>query len=99
MDKIKSIIEETWINPADLISKNEKYIDQTIDLLESGKIRVANKNHNKWEVNEWIKKGILLYFKKEKNDEMKINFNKSNHEFVFLGKLIKNVGRSQQIQS
>ena len=77
MDKIKSIIEETWINPADLISKNEKYIDQTIDLLESGKIRVANKNHNKWEVNEWIKKGILLYFKKEKNDEMKINFNKS----------------------
>ena len=77
MDKIKSIIEETWINSNNLIAKNAKYIDETINLLEVGKIRVANKQNDQWIINQWIKKGILLYFKKEKTKEMKIDFNKS----------------------
>ena len=64
MHKIKLIIEKTWENPEDLIYPNRKEIDETIRLLEEGVIRTANKENEKWKVNEWIKKAILLYFKK-----------------------------------
>ncbi len=50
------------INP-----KSEKKIvnaiNQTIELLDSGEIRVANKVDGNWVVNQWIKKAILLSFK------------------------------------
>ena len=41
-------------------------INETINLLDSGKIRVANKNNGNWIVNQWIKKAILLSFKTNK---------------------------------
>ncbi len=50
-----------------LSSKSNKKIintiDKTIDLIDKGKIRVAEKTKNKWKVNEWIKKAILLSFR------------------------------------
>lgn len=75
MHKIKLIIEKTWENPEDLIYQNGKEIDETIRLLEEGSIRIAHKENEKWKVNEWIKKAILLYFKKEKTEEIKITCN------------------------
>ena len=47
------------------ISKNEeliKAVENTLDELDKGKIRVAEKINNNWVVNDWIKKAILLYF-------------------------------------
>ena len=44
-------------------SKIIKAIEETINLLDSGTIRVANKKSGKWIVNQWIKKAILLSFK------------------------------------
>ena len=49
------------INQSDKKIKN--LVDETIELLDQGKIRVAEKKNNKWEVNQWIKKAILLSFK------------------------------------
>ncbi|RPG57946.1 MAG: 2,3,4,5-tetrahydropyridine-2,6-dicarboxylate N-succinyltransferase [Flavobacteriales bacterium TMED191] len=43
--------------------KHHKWIQKTITLIENGKIRVAKKQNNKWIINEWVKKAILLYFK------------------------------------
>ena len=43
--------------------KDHKWIQKTITLIENGKIRVAKKQNNKWIINEWVKKAILLYFK------------------------------------
>lgn len=43
--------------------KHHKWIQKTITLIENGKIRVARKQNNKWIINEWVKKAILLYFK------------------------------------
>ena len=40
-------------------SKIIKAIEETINLLDSGTIRVANKKSGKWIVNQWIKKAIL----------------------------------------
>ena len=38
-------------------------INETINLVDSGKIRVANKKNGNWFVNQWIKKAILLSFR------------------------------------
>ncbi len=56
-------IEAAWENREML--KNDKIIQiihDIINQLDEGKIRVAEKNEDKWHVNEWIKKAILLYF-------------------------------------
>jgi 2,3,4,5-tetrahydropyridine-2-carboxylate N-succinyltransferase len=38
-----------------------------IDMLDSGKARVAEKKSDKWIVNQWLKKAVLLYFGIEKS--------------------------------
>ena len=42
---------------------DKKYIKKTIENLDKGLIRIAEKKHKKWYVNQWVKKAILLYFK------------------------------------
>ncbi len=38
-------------------------INETIELTDQGKLRVAEKKNGTWHVNQWIKKAILLSFK------------------------------------
>ena len=63
----KKIIDEAWNNKGQVNSKSSRKllnaISNTIDLLDSGKIRVAEKQNNEWIVNQWIKKAILLSFR------------------------------------
>jgi len=63
MDKIKDIIEEAWEN-RELLNSNytNNTIKEVIDLLDIGKIRVAEHSENGWKVNEWVKKAVILYF-------------------------------------
>lgn len=37
-------------------------INKTIELLDKGKLRIAERDNNFWKVNEWVKKAVLLYF-------------------------------------
>ena len=66
----ENIINEAWDNRSQVNSKSDKKIinaiGKTIDLLDSGKIRVAEKKNNQWHVNQWIKKAILLSFRVNK---------------------------------
>jgi len=66
----ENIINEAWDNKNQVNSKSNKKIinaiGKTIDLLDSGKIRVAEKKNNQWHVNQWIKKAILLSFRVNK---------------------------------
>jgi len=66
----ENIINEAWDNKKQINSKSDKKIinaiGKTIDLLDSGKIRVAEKKNNQWHVNQWIKKAILLSFRVNK---------------------------------
>jgi len=66
----ENIINEAWNNKSQVNSKSNKKIinaiGKTIDLLDSGKIRVAEKKNNQWHVNQWIKKAILLSFRVNK---------------------------------
>jgi 2,3,4,5-tetrahydropyridine-2-carboxylate N-succinyltransferase len=41
-------------------------IEQTIQGLDTGTLRVCEKIEGQWTTNEWIKKGILLYFRMQK---------------------------------
>jgi 2,3,4,5-tetrahydropyridine-2-carboxylate N-succinyltransferase len=42
-------------------------IEATIDLLDRGELRVAEPVRGHWQVNEWVKKAILLYFRTHDN--------------------------------
>ncbi len=68
----KEIIESGYsdlTNKTDISKNTElfKIVLNTIDDLNSGKIRVAEKINGRWLVNDWIKKAILLYFSFSKN--------------------------------
>ena len=69
-DSFEKIINEAWNNKSQINSQSDKkilnVISETIELLDSGKIRVAEKKSNQWHVNQWIKKAILLSFRVNK---------------------------------
>ena len=46
-------------------------VDDTLNKLDSGSIRVCEKIDNEWQVNQWIKKAILLSFRLNDNDIIK----------------------------
>jgi len=66
----EKIINEAWNNKGQVNSKSSRKllnaISKTIDLLDEGKIRVAENRSNEWTVNQWIKKAILLSFRVNK---------------------------------
>ena len=57
------LIEEAWENRDNLEqSEVQEAINNTIELLDSGGLRVAEFKENDWIVNQWIKKAVILYF-------------------------------------
>ena len=59
---MKEVIELLW-EERGLIEKKE-YSDavlETIELLDKGTIRIAEKVNNNWVVNDWIKKLSLIH--------------------------------------
>jgi 2,3,4,5-tetrahydropyridine-2-carboxylate N-succinyltransferase len=59
----RKIIEQAWEN-RDILNQEDvkKSIRETIEGLDKGMIRVAEKDESGWKVNQWIKKAIILYF-------------------------------------
>ena len=97
-EQLKKIIETNFekideINPQ---TKGElpEAVNEVINLLNEGKIRVAEKKDNKWIVNQWIKQAILLSFKTNEMEHLKgpyttwydkvpgktVNWTKEDHE-------------------
>ena len=77
---MKDIIEAAFEDRAhitpDLASKEVRQaVDEAIHLLDSGKARVAEqKGIGKWQVNEWLKKAVLLSFRIENNVPLSAGF-------------------------
>ena len=65
--KIIDTIEQAFENIESINSNSDSgvisAINETIKNLDTGKIRVAEKNNNDWIINQWVKKSILLYFR------------------------------------
>lgn len=59
----ENLINEAWEN-RELLKKPEvkRTIEDVIELLDKGKLRVAGKAEGKWTVNQWVKKAVILYF-------------------------------------
>ena len=59
----RAIIEAAWDDRA-LLQEEEtqQAIRSVIDQLDQGILRVAEPTENGWQVNEWIKKAVVLYF-------------------------------------
>src|SRR5690606_12542905 len=63
MENLKQTIEQAWENREMLNDENVQLaIREVINLLDEGKFRVAEPIENGWQVNEWIKKAVVLYF-------------------------------------
>ena len=63
MEDIKIIIENAWDNRVLLKDENTiSTIKKVIDYLDNGVLRVAEPKNNGWQVNEWVKKAVVLYF-------------------------------------
>ncbi|WP_339917564.1 2,3,4,5-tetrahydropyridine-2,6-dicarboxylate N-succinyltransferase [Yeosuana marina] len=63
MTELQHIIEQAWENRA-LLKETETTtaIKEVISLLDSGELRVAQPASGGWQVNEWVKKAVVLYF-------------------------------------
>jgi 2,3,4,5-tetrahydropyridine-2-carboxylate N-succinyltransferase len=72
-EKYKKIVELAWDN-RDLLSQVEtiEVIRSVIGMLDRGEIRVAEKNDDKWVVNDWVKKAVILYFPIQKMKKMEV---------------------------
>ena len=46
-------------------------VDETLNKLDSGSLRVCEKINNEWQVNQWFKKAILLSFRLNDNEIIK----------------------------
>ncbi len=71
--EIKNTIEKAWRNRELLEQeKTKKDIQYVMELLDKGKIRVAEKIENRWKVNEWVKKAVILYFPIQKMETIEV---------------------------
>ena len=67
MPQLQKIIEEAWEKRATIKTTTQGEIRDSVTIalnnLDLGKIRVAEKTDKGWEVNQWVKKAILLSFR------------------------------------
>ena len=71
MKQLIQIIENAWEDRTLLTDEvTIKSIRNVIDLLDAGKLRVAEPTTDGWQVNEWIKKAVVLYFPIQKMETL-----------------------------
>ena len=74
IDNIKELIESSWENIAKLSPENKDVIDAVntaILKLDSGELRIAEKKgNNEWQVNQWLKKAVLISFRINENSNL-----------------------------
>ena len=71
MEEIREIIESAWKNRELLKEQNTiDAIRKVVDLLDKGTLRVAEPVSDGWQVNEWVKKAVVLYFPIQKMETL-----------------------------
>ncbi len=60
---MEKIINKIWLD-RNLLSgkKSQEVIRKTVELVDKGRLRVAEPVGDKWKINEWVKKAIIMYF-------------------------------------
>ena len=69
-EHLVAAIEAAWDNRAEVTpasSDVRAVVDAALELLDSGKARAAEKIDGQWQVNQWLKKAVLLSFRLNDN--------------------------------
>ncbi|MCG6940656.1 MAG: 2,3,4,5-tetrahydropyridine-2,6-dicarboxylate N-succinyltransferase [Thiohalocapsa sp.] len=79
MSDPQAIIEKAFERRAEITPRNVETLVRdavldTIDRLDRGELRVAEKHDSGWVVNDWVKKAVLLSFRIEDNQFIKGGF-------------------------
>ncbi len=63
MEELKNIVEKAW-EDRDLLAEPETQtaIREVVNLIDQGKLRCAEPVGDGWQINEWVKKAVVLYF-------------------------------------
>ena len=73
MNEIRQIIEKAWDDRSLLKEQaTQDTIRKVVDLLDQGELRVAEPTANGWQVNEWVKKAVVLYFPIQKMETSEV---------------------------
>ncbi len=73
MNELQQIIENAWDNRKLLQETNvQNAIRKVVNLLDTGTLRVAQPTSNGWQVNEWVKKAVVLYFPIQKMETFEV---------------------------
>ncbi len=67
-EQLQAIIEDAFerratLSAAEIDGSTRPAVEDVVALLESGKVRVAEPVKGGWQVNPWLKKAVLLYFR------------------------------------
>ncbi|NML94796.1 2,3,4,5-tetrahydropyridine-2,6-dicarboxylate N-succinyltransferase [Novosphingobium olei] len=68
--QLEAAIEAAWEARADVTPASadvRKVVEEALELLDAGKVRVAEKVDGEWHVNQWLKKAVLLSFRLNDN--------------------------------
>jgi 2,3,4,5-tetrahydropyridine-2-carboxylate N-succinyltransferase len=68
--------QRAQFNPKNAPADVRSAVEEAIGLLDSGKARVAEKRDGAWQVNEWLKKAVLLSFRLNDNRVIDAGFTK-----------------------
>ncbi len=73
MNALREIIEKAWDNKEMLKEPNvQDAIREVIELLDKGTLRVAEPVEGGWQVNEWVKKAVVMYFPIQKMETIEV---------------------------
>jgi 2,3,4,5-tetrahydropyridine-2,6-dicarboxylate N-succinyltransferase len=73
MTTLQQTIEKAWENRELLKEENtQQAIREVINLLDAGTLRVAQPIEGGWQVNEWVKKAVVMYFPIQKMETFEV---------------------------
>lgn len=71
--ELRQIIEEAWENREHLQEKNtQDAIREVVDQLDRGVLRTAQPSADGWQVNDWVKKAVIMYFPIQKMQTIEV---------------------------
>ncbi|MFM1878427.1 MAG: hypothetical protein RLZZ241_1293 [Bacteroidota bacterium] len=71
MEQLRAQIEKAWEDRELLNSTNtQEAIREVINLLDAGNLRCAQPTANGWQIQEWVKKAVVLYFPIQKMETL-----------------------------
>ena len=83
MQNLQTTIEQAWENRALLQEETtQNAIREVVNLLDAGTLRVAEPTATGWQVNEWVKKAVVMYFPIQKMETFEVGILNTTIKFL-----------------